>query len=171
MSVGTVDWLALAAEVGTISADQTSIEHGGTMYAQHALEKILGPENIRSATELVLNRQYGSELARNVLVHICSGEALEIAYQAYKIGDKERLASALLLIKDLFHPKSMEWMEEFLRDDDPMVVSLGLSVLEDLIWFRAIRSDDERIVPLLGIVASHDNEQVRDKATHLSRNR
>ena len=75
----SIDWTQLAKAVGSL--DETG-EHGGTLLAELALERILGAENIRQAVNLILDGLPGSELTMNVLRHITSLQAIEMAYEA-----------------------------------------------------------------------------------------
>src|SRR5690242_8653679 len=114
----SVDRTNLARYVGSLDEYD---EHGGTLLAQLALERILGEANIRHAVELILDARPGAELAMNVLRHIMAWQATEMAYHAYKTATGERAAQAVWLIKHLAHPQSQGWIREFLLDDNVAV--------------------------------------------------
>ena len=157
-----LDWTRLAVEVESI---QPSGERGGTLFAQRALACLIGTENIAGAVEHVLVFAPGSELAMNVLRHLSSQEAAEMAYRAHREGGSERAARAVWLIKHIANPCALPWIEGFLRDDN--VAGWGIGVLDQLIWTRAIDPEEPAIMPLLEFAERHSNENVREQAANI----
>ncbi len=83
----------------------------------------------------------GSELAMNCLRLIHSKKAAIFSYEMYKkSANKDRSDRAVWLIKQLSHPISLTWIEEFLNDDN--VSHWGIGVLDQLLWGEFIRYDD-----------------------------
>ncbi len=69
----------------------------------------------------------------NCLRILESEYATDYAYQVYKnSSNKEDCRLAVLVIKDIAHPKSINWIEEFLNDEN--VSDFGLGVLDQLLW-------------------------------------
>lgn len=156
----SIDWIELAHEVRSLDE---GAERGGTLFAELALEHILGEANIRSAVELVLEPRPGFELAMNVLRHIMSWQAAQMVYDAYKTSTGDRAAMAVWLIKHIAHPKSQAWIREFLLDDN--VAGWGIGVLDQLLWTR--RVEPEAVEDLLALAERHHIENVRDQAAFI----
>lgn len=156
----SIDWTGLAREVGSL---QETDERGGTFFAELALESILGEENIRNAVNHILEFRPGSELAMNVLRHITSLKAIEMAYLAYKTSEGERAAQAVWLIKHIAHPQSQAWIREFLLDDNVAVWGIGL--LDQLLW--SWRIEPETVEDLLVMAENHQIENVREQAAFI----
>lgn len=159
MTQEQLDWEALARDI--CSTNQYE-ERGGSEYAQQALGLIIGEQNTYNAVRLIITWQPGSGLARSVLRYIHSVRAMEIAYQEYKTGNKEYAASAVGLIKDICHPRALDWVYEFLRDDE--VAIWGIGIIDQLIWSNTIKWDDPRVASLLEVAKSHHDENVRRQA-------
>lgn len=155
-----IDWTKLAVDVGSVS--ETS-ERGGTDYAQRALEIIIGEVNINSGVEHILDGKPGTELAMNVLRQINSLKALELAYEEYKTSSGQRAATAVWLIKHIDNARSVEWIEEFLSDDN--VAGWGVGVLDQLLWQHSI--EPEEVEHLIILAENHSIENVRDQAAFI----
>lgn len=158
-----IDWERLAVDVGSIRPG--GYVSGGSSYAMQALERILGENNIRTAVEVAVAFAPGGELAANVLRHIRSRQALEIAYAIYKTRPPDQAPGTIWLIKEIGHPRSLDWIAEFLADEQ--VASWGADVLDQLLFLRAVEPTDERVAHLLTIMDSHPSETVRAKADQL----
>ncbi len=156
----SIDWLKLARDVGSLRDDG---ESGGTRFAQVALESILGEANIRNAVDLILASPPGNELAMNVLQHIMSWQATEMAYEAYKTSTGARAEQAVWLIKHIAHPQAQAWIEEFLLDDQ--VAGWGVGVLDQLLWTG--RVEPEAVENLLVLAEQHHIANVREQAAFI----
>jgi hypothetical protein len=154
-----IDWVQLAHDVGSIHETGQS---GGTLFAEAALDKILGEENIRAAVELAISGRKGSELAMNVLRYIRSQRAVQIAYEHYNAGH-ENADLAVWLIKHIAHPCSLPWIAGFLRD--PKVWGWGIGVLDQLVWGGWIDVAD--VEPLIAQAEAHEDENVREQAAFI----
>jgi hypothetical protein len=160
-----IDWTALAVEVGSLDPANPTIERGGGHYPLRALERIIGPENIARAVQHILSFAPGSELAMDVLRHIRSQEALDLAYREYRGSSGERAAQAVWLIKNICHPRALAWVEEFLRDDN--VAVWGIGVLDQLLWTEAVDSEDEAVPRLIALAEAHHIENVREQVAFI----
>jgi len=154
-----LNWEDLARQVGSLSADGELGERGGTHFAELALERILGEAVIRDTVAHILEYEPGSELAMNVLQHITSWVATEIAYQEYKSSTGERAARAAWLIRHIAHPQSVEWIREFLLDDN--VATLGMALPDQLLWSQRIEPDT--VEDLLRLAEGHPIPNVREQ--------
>jgi hypothetical protein len=155
-----IDWARLAADIGSIGENY---ERGGTVYAELALEQILGKEAIHTTVNYILDGKQGSELAISVLQHIVSLEAVEFLYYVYKNSEGEKAAYAVSLIKRIAHPRSREWIEEFLADEN--VALWGIGLLDQLVWSGRVQPKD--IEDLLVLAEHHYNEYVREQAASI----
>jgi hypothetical protein len=157
-----VDWAALALELGT---DFPGGSEMGTDVARLALEAILGEQNIERAVELRLTFGSGYNVAESVLRHIRSERATDLAYAAYKGSTGERAVQAVALIWEIGHPKALDWIEEFLADDN--VARTGIGVLDALLFRHAIDEVDDRVDRLLTVAEHHEIEYVREQAAFI----
>lgn len=82
------------------------------------------------------------------------------AYEIYKSSTHERADRAVWLIKQLAHPVSYEWIEEFLNDMN--VIGWGLGVLDQLLWTRQIPFD-EKAEKLLHLALTNSEGQMADQ--------
>ena len=154
----SIDWAQL-------SVDLEAGTSFGTDVAQRALEQIVGKDNIRAAVELILDEKPGWTAAQSVLVHIMSDYALDLAYTAYKTSTGSRAVRAVALIKDLGHPRAKAWIPEFLAD--PNLGTLGIDVLDQLIFTHAVDPEAEDIEALLKMAEQHASAQVREGAASI----
>jgi len=164
-----VNWDQVAQESGIQtwrSPEGGTSTASGTAFARHALEFLLGSDNIRDAVRLVLEppsgRQAASSVALSVLRHIRSLEATELAYAAYKNVSGQDAAIAVGLIADIAHPRALDWVEEFLRDAD--VAPAGVGVLDQLLFTWSVDSEDERVQSALKLALRHKDTHVRERA-------
>src|SRR5687768_441184 len=111
------DWKELANQIGTLRDDG---ESGGDEFARIAFEQILGKKWIESTVDHIVSFKRGSELAMNSLRYIRSKQAALYAYDIYKSTSGDRASQAVWLIKHIAHPISLEWVEEFLNDENVM---------------------------------------------------
>lgn len=165
-----IDWRQLARAVGSIDDSRPQQVSGGSHFARLALEKVLGPENIRSAVDLVLTWDPASELITSVLSFIRSSTAVDLAYEAYKnsSGNRDRGTAAVWLIQQIAHPKALDWVEEFLADD--ALGDLGVGVLDQLLWTGAVEYQHEpRAQRLLATIDQHPDAHLRDRAEFIRR--
>ena len=154
------DWTQLARDVGSL---QGTNESGGTRYACQALEQLLGEARIRETVEHVVAMHQGSELAMNVLRHIQSKRAAQIAYETYRGSSGDRASRAVWLIKHISHPSTVTWVPEFLAD--PNVAHWGVGLLDQLLWDRRIEPED--FEHLLVAAERHASESVRKQAVFI----
>lgn len=96
----SIDWEALAVQVGALTGDQ---ESGGRLYAQRAIEILLGEDNMRQAVDYYILGEPGSELARFVLWQIHPWSAMKHCYDICKSNaDIEVRRSAIELLLPQF---------------------------------------------------------------------
>lgn len=151
----SIDWAHYVQEFGAESSF-------GTDLARRVLERILGEENIARAVQLILEEEPGWTVAQSVLVHITSKRAVEMAYQAYQQSTGQRAVNAVFLIKDIAHPRALAWVAEFLVD--PRLGTLGIDVLDQLIWNHSADPEDPNVEALLRLAQQHPTEAVRQRA-------
>lgn len=125
------DWDILGKEIGS--------ESGGHDYAQKALEEVLGAEWITATVEYIMSFERGSEFAMNCLRLLKSEKAVLYAYDVYKNATGERADRAVWLIKHIHHPIALNWVNEFLNDEN--VAHWGQGVLDQLLWTEEIQID------------------------------
>src|SRR5687767_13262284 len=109
------NWIEIALKVGSLKSDG---ESGGDSYGKAALEEIPGDEWIQSTVDHILSFKRGSEVATDCLRLIHSSRAAIYAYNIYKLSDGEKADRAVWLNKQIAHPVSVQWIEEFLNDEN-----------------------------------------------------
>jgi hypothetical protein len=77
----------------------------------------------------------------NCLRLLRSEKAVLYAHEIYIESTGERASQAVWLIKQIAHPVSIAWIEEFLND--PNVIDWGLGVLDKLLWAGEIPYDEK----------------------------
>jgi hypothetical protein len=157
-----IDWEALAFELGTISPGMSEL---GSDVARRAIEAIIGEQNTREAVDLCLTGSRGYNVAESVLRYIRSERATDLAYAAYTSSTGNRAIQAVGLIKEIGHPKALDWIEQFLADDN--VAGVGIGVLDALLFRDEIDDEDERVDSLLTLAESHQLEYVREQAAFI----
>ena len=107
--------------------------------AKLAIEKFLGESWIKETVDYIIGLEPEWLLAVNSLRILESEYAADYAYSIYKKStDPDDARLAVGVIKDIAHPKSIEWIKEFIEDD--MVADVGLGVLDQLLWCEKIES-------------------------------
>lgn len=153
-----IDWKQLSIDIGS----DTSF---GTSVAERALELILGDDNLARAVEIILAEEPGWNVAHSVLVHIVSERAMQIAYSMYKTSSGDRAVRAARLVKDLHHPDSIAWIQEFLAD--PNLGSLGIDLLDQLIFSHRVDGSDAMVKNILKQADQHELATVREGAAEI----
>ena len=150
------DWTQLGRQLGSLQ-DKDS-ESGGDSFAQQAFDEILGDEWIENTVNHILSFKRGQELAMNCLRYLHSTKAINYAYHVYKSSDGEIADQAVWLIKHLANPISLDWIEEFLNDQN--VIHWGIGVLDQLLWTKQIPYDD-KAKSLLELADRNSNGQLK----------
>ncbi len=152
------NWLTLSKKLGSLQEDNS--ERGGDTYAQKALDEILGDEWIQNTVDDIISIKKGSELAMSCLSYIQSTNATKYAYNIYKTSQGEKAQQAVYLIKHIANPISVDWIEEFLHDEN--VIHYGLGVLDQLLWSEQIPFDDKAEL-LLELAGKNSKGQLKDQ--------
>jgi hypothetical protein len=152
------NWKEIALKVGSLNSDGS--ESGGDSYGKAALEEILGDEWIQSTVDHIISFKPGGEIASDCLRLIHCPKAAIYAYNIYKLSDGKKADRAVWLIKQLAHPVSFQWIEEFLNDAN--VIGWGLGVLDQLLWTKQIEYG-ERVEALLQLAQANSGGQLTDK--------
>ena len=149
------DWKEIALKIGSLHEDGS--ESGGDTYAKAALEEILGEEWIQTTIDHIIAFKQGSEVATNCLRLIHSQKATLHAYKIYKSSAGEQAGRAVWLIKQLAHPISFLWIEEFLHNIN--VILYGLGILDQLLWTKQIPYN-EKAEALLQLALANSGGQL-----------
>lgn len=155
-----IDWTKLAIESGSISE---SGEYRGGNFATRALDLIIGEENIRNGVIQFIEGTPGHAVVSDVFRAISSVMALEIAYEEYKKSSGVSAVMAVTLIQDIRNTRSLEWIEEFLQDDN--VAVCGVGVLDQLLWYSLV--EPEEVEHLIALAERHKIENVRKGAAFI----
>lgn len=125
-----IDWISLGKQVGTGGGN---IESVSTQDAQRAIEILIGEDNLREAVDYYIDGKPGSELARFVLRQFHPWSAMEYCYEIYK-SDKntERRMFAVELLRAVADKRALQWIDEFLADNDSQIQVLGIEILDYL---------------------------------------
>ncbi|WP_411766065.1 hypothetical protein [Winogradskyella sp. A3E31] len=107
--------------------------------SQYAIEAFLGKLWIENTVDYIIQLKPEWNLAVNSLRILESEHATDYAYSIYNNSkDKDDCRLAVLIIKDIAHPKSLYWVEEFLNDEN--VADFGLGVLDQLLFREKIET-------------------------------
>ena len=155
-----IDWQALASQLGTL---REGGESSGSQKACEALEILLGEDNLRRAVDYYISGKPGSELARSVLWHIRPFSAIRYCYDIFKSNlPIEVRRSAVELLRVVADKRAVDWIDEFLNDEDADIQAWGAGVLDQLLWSELVEPED--VEYLLAKAETHSNIGVRDTA-------
>ena len=107
-----------------------------------AIELLLGKSWVENTVDYIIQLKPEWNLAVNCLKILESEYATDYAYQVYKKTtkiDDSRLAVGI--IKDIAHPKAINRIKEFLKDEN--VANVGLGVLDQLLWTEKIEPSEK----------------------------
>ena len=129
--------------------------------AKLALELFLGKEWIENTVDYIIKfKGEAWDLAIKSLRILESEYATDYAYGIYKNSNNpEYRRQAVFVIKDIAHRKSIDWVEEFLNDDD--VAGWGIGVLDQLLWCERIEPD-EKTEELLNLALTKYNGELKE---------
>lgn len=154
-----INWQALASQLGTLRENG---ESSGGQVACEAIEILLGENNLRHAVDYYISGKPGSELARSVLWQIRPFSAMQYCYDIYHSDapiEHRRLAVELLRV--VADERAINWIDEFLNDDDAGIQSWGVGVLDQLLWSELVEPED--VEYLLAKAEKHTNVGVRER--------
>lgn len=129
--------------------------------SKFAIESFLGKSWIKNTVDYIIQLKPEWNLAINCLRILESEYATDYAYQIYKksTNQKDRRI-AVLIIKDITHIKSINWIAEFLNDNN--VADFGLGILDGLLWTDKIKSN-ELTESLLTLASENCNGELNEK--------
>ena len=138
-----------------------------TQDAQRAIEILIGEENLREAVDYYIDGKPGSELARFVLRQFHPWSAMEYCYEIYKSDDNaERRMFAVELLRAVADKRALQWINEFLDDNDPQIQAFGIGILDYLNLKSLIVLED--VENILSKAIKHSNPGVREAAEIIS---
>lgn len=161
-----INWRRLAERVGTL---HKTGESGGDDYARRALELIIGEDQLRATVDYyVVEQGPGSELARSVLHVLHSWVAMQRCYELYcSDKDIEVRRFAIELLRVIADRRALDWVEEFLDNEDLDIQGWGIGVLDQLAFSGSVFL--EECEALLDKADHHVNPYVREQATEIRR--
>lgn len=135
----------------------------GVNHASLALEYFLGEEWIKKTMDYSMEcKGPGLDLAMSTLRFIHSEIGTDYAYEIYiNSEDEDEKRAALFAIKDIAHPKALNWVEDLIVNSQ--FVGLGLGILDQLLWCESVypNEETERLLDLvLELHPNKLNEQV-----------
>ena len=136
--------------------------------AKLAVELFLGKEWIESTVDYIVKTDGEAwELAIKSLRLLESEYATDYAYKIYlNSNNSEHRKQAVFVIKDIAHRKSIDWVEEFLNDDE--VAVWGLGVLDQLLWCERIKPS-EQVEKLLELALTKYNGGLKEDVDFIRR--
>ena len=106
-----------------------------------AIESFLGESWVKSTVDYIIQLKPEWNLAINCLRVLESELATDYAYSIYKNSiDNDDRRIAALIVKDIAHPKSIAWVEEFLGDQN--TADFGIGILDQLLWSEKIEFNE-----------------------------
>jgi hypothetical protein len=134
-----IDWAKLAEEL------ELEAPFGdyccGREDAQRALELIIGEAPLRGAVDYYVAGRPGSELARLALCQLRPWSAMRRCYETFKGDDSaEARRMAVELLRVLADRRALVWIPEFLADEDPLIQTWGIGVLDQLLSSELIEA-------------------------------
>jgi hypothetical protein len=158
-----IDWFALAQQVGSLQGD---CEVGSWVMGRRAIELLLGEEAIRSSVDYYIAGHRGSELACSVLSYIKPFSAMERCLEVVRSdADAWSRHMAIGLLQIIADARALEWVPEFLRDEDPAIQMWGSCVVDQVLWSNLADPDDCK--DLLEAMEKHPNVDVQSRAAFI----
>jgi hypothetical protein len=155
-----IDWEKLAEDVGSRKNGQ---ESGSRDYAQAAIERIIGVENIRQAVDHYVAGDPGSGLIRSVIWRIHPFSAMERCYEIYKHDpDLENRRMAVELLRVAADRRVLPWIEEFLNDEDQSIRAWGFGIVDQLLWSELVWENEA--AHLIELAEKSSDDYLREKA-------
>jgi len=162
-----IDWAKLAVRLG-LEAPFGEYCCGGED-AQRALEVIIGEDTLRGAVNYYVSANTGkdthtgSELARSVLWQLRPWSAMCRCYEIFNgTHPVETRRAAIELLRVVADRRTLPWIPEFLRDDDPHIQAWGIGVVDQLLFSGLV--EPEEAEEILRTAEQHSNESVRERA-------
>lgn len=153
-----VEWGKLATEIG-------SINMYGSQLSLDAIEKLLGEDFFAQAVDYCISLEEGWCLPEGVL-KILRPLGMKHCYHIYKTSnDLEERRGAVWLLKYISDRKFLEYIPEFLADPDEQIQFAVIQILDQMLFYNAIKYED--IIPVLELAANHPNEELRRLAVGL----
>jgi len=161
-----IDWAKLAVELGL---EAPFGEYCcGREDAERALELIIGQDTLRAAVNYYVqantgqDAHTGSELARSVLWQLRPWSAMCRCYEIFKSsGSVETRRTAVELLRVVADRRTLPWISEFLQDNDAVIQSWGIGVLDQLLFSELV--EPEEAEDILRTAEQHNNESVRER--------
>jgi hypothetical protein len=158
-----IDWTALAEQLGMLT--ETGEQYSGGD-AERALEVLIGERAIRETVEHCIARAPGGTLALNFLMLLRPWTAMACCYDIWKSSRPiEERRDAVWLLRVVADHRALNWVGEFLDDEDDAVQSWGIGVLDQLVWRDLVLPEEAE--SLLIRAESHANPMVREKAASI----
>jgi hypothetical protein len=153
-----INWEELAKEVGAIKNGQ---ESGSNIFAQRAIELLIGPDNIREAVNYYINGGPGAELARCVIWQIHPISAMEYCYEIYKTDENfENRRMAVELLRVAADRRVLPWVPELLTDSDPGIRAWGFGIIDQLLWSNLV--EEEEVEHLINLAQANSDEHLKE---------
>ncbi len=155
-----IDWKTLAEKIETLDENGKRVP---AFDSYRAIEILIGEDNLRKAVDYYISGQSGSELTRSVLWQIQPWSAMKYCYEIYKSGrDTEERRLAVILLVSIADRRALNWINEFLDDEDEFIQGSGISIVAELRLSGWINFED--CEDLLLKAESHANSNVREQA-------
>jgi len=163
-----IDWRALALEVGDLNPDGSEAGCGSTYSAIHALELVIGEENIRGAVDQWISLEPGAFTAEKALLILRSTVAMEYCYQIYKNEpNTPRAGMAVFLLSEMADSRFMQWARELMEDSNETVRWNALMALNQ-VFQGALGDEGIALAKELLAKAEHNHEpRLRERAREI----
>lgn len=153
-----INWEELAKDLGAIVNGR---ESGSSTLAREAIERLIGPDNIREAVNYYIQRGPGAELARSVIWQIHPYSAMEECYKIYKTDEcVENKRAAVELLRVAADRRVVPWISEFLMDSDPGIRSWGFGIIDQLLWSCVV--DESEVGHLIELAEKGADEHLKE---------
>jgi hypothetical protein len=136
-------------------------EAAGIDAARRALEMILGTETL--SVDYYVALRPARELVRSVLWLLRPWSAMARCHElAQSPNEIEIRQNAVRLLQVVGDHRAFPWVSEFLNEQDPVIQTCGIGLLDQLLWSELIEPKDAEQV--LESAERHENEGVRERA-------
>ena len=129
-----IDWKHIASQVDGLTPDGRE-RIVGTEGGRHAIEILLGENNLREAVDYWIDGQPGCFTAEMVLKVARPRVAMERCYEIFKSSTSaERRSAAVFLLACFADVEALPWINDFLNDTEKVVRWNALQVLRYILY-------------------------------------
>ncbi|MEP7166948.1 MAG: HEAT repeat domain-containing protein [Candidatus Woesebacteria bacterium] len=143
---------------------------GSTRDALELLTNLIDEQSWINAVESAISWSKGGKIAECLLVYLHAWPAMQYCYNCYKNDtDYEHKVGAVIILRRIGDRRTIPWAEELLNDPDEQMQSLGIEMVDQLIFKSEASFGEPHIRILVGKALRSSNKFIQNKAKRIIR--